>query len=302
LASVPDGWDAVREAVSLVGDDLDKTAKKYGETIDAIWEAGNRSGDPAVNEQVKTLTDLLAAQENIQAEGDTSLSGKRREQLEADLEALRESFLTEEELLLEKYEKDQMLLEEALENKLLTEEEFNDRSLRAKEDYEKKFSDIQEREAKARLQATQGALGNLSTLMNTESRKLFELGKAAALANAIISGHEAAVEAYKGGLKVSGGNPAVGAAFAAASLAATGAQISSIQSQSFGGGGAGGGGGGSVTQAINADSEQVQPVGGGEPDRNVFVQGIDPEALFSGEQILDLINNELSNGGRIVAK
>lgn len=301
LAAIPDGWDAVRTAADVVADDLDNTAQKYAETLDAIWEAGNRSGDPAINEQVKTLTELLDAQKGITEGGDTSLSGKRREQLEADLEALRESFLTEEELLLEKYERDQVLLQEALENKLLTEEEFNERSLLAKEDYEKKFSDIQDKEAKARLKATQGALGNLSTLMNTESRKLFELGKAAALANAIISGHEAAVEAYKGGLKVSGGNPAVGAAFAAASLAATGVQIASIQSQSFGGGGSASGGGGSVTQAVNADTEQIQPAGATQPDRNVFVQGIDPDAIFRGDQLLDLINNELSNGGRIVA-
>lgn len=299
-SNIPKGFDAVSAALDVVGSDLDDSARKWAEYFNEIDSAGNRQGSSPVDDQVKSISDLLAAQRELNEGGETSLDGKKRIQLEKDLEALQESFLTEQELLLEKYEAELQIIENARNAKLELEGTYDELGIQAKERYEKSLTEIESKAAKARLKATQGALGNLSTLMNTESRKLFEVGKAAALANSVISGHEAAVEAYKGGLKVSGGNPVVGAAFATASLAATGAQIQSIQSQSFGGGASSSGG--SVTQAINADSEQVAaaPANETQGDRNVFIQGIDPDQLFSGEAVLDLINNELSNGGRFI--
>jgi hypothetical protein len=91
---------------------------------------------------------------------------------------------------------------------------------------------IQDREASQRLGLAKGMFGNLATLMNTGSRKLFEIGKAASLANAIVSGYEAVTSSYAAGARI--GGPIVGAAFAATAAAATFAQIAQIRAASFG--------------------------------------------------------------------
>lgn len=76
---------------------------------------------------------------------------------------------------------------------------------------------------------------NLATLMNTQSRKAFEIGKIASISSAVIKGYESAVSAYAFGQRI--GGPVVGAAFAAASLISTANLINNIRSQTFGGGG-----------------------------------------------------------------
>lgn len=78
-------------------------------------------------------------------------------------------------------------------------------------------------------------LGDMGILMNSESRKMFELGKAASTAHAIISGIEAVQDAYKWGQKW--GGPPLGAAFASAAALVTAARVQQIRSVQFTGGG-----------------------------------------------------------------
>lgn len=80
---------------------------------------------------------------------------------------------------------------------------------------------------------------NLFVLTGSKNKALFALTKAAAIAEATISGHRAAVEAFEWGMAA--GGPGLAFAALAASLAATGAQIASIAATSIGGGGGGGG-------------------------------------------------------------
>lgn len=94
---------------------------------------------------------------------------------------------------------------------------------------------LAEQERRAKIAVASGMFGNLSALMNTESKKLFNIGKTAAIANAVVSGFEAVVHSYKEGAKI--GGPVLGATFAATAAAATAAQIQNIRSQQFGGGG-----------------------------------------------------------------
>jgi hypothetical protein len=290
-SQVPKGFDAVKDAVSLVGDELDKNIKKYDEYLKTLELVGTKTEE--------------AGGERPNARGAGAAFGSELDKelgREKELESLEESFQTEYELLQEKHRQENELLAEAREQKLETTRSYDELEMMLAERQAKQLSDIEKASYQERLKLTQGALSNLSTLMNSESRKAFEVGKAAALANAIVSGADSAVLAYEGGLKVSGGNPAVGAAFAATAIAATAVQIQAIRSAKFGGGGGGAGSGSSNTQAVNNASEGVQPPGGGqESSRNVFVRGINKGDLYSGEQLLDLINNELSNGGKIIA-
>lgn len=104
---------------------------------------------------------------------------------------------------------------------------------------------------------------DLASLMNTQSRKAFELGKLASIANALIKGYEAAVSSYAAGAKI--GGPPLGAAFAAASILATTNLINNIRRQTFGGGAGGGGSAGgapvATTQGASNFTSQQQPQG-----------------------------------------
>lgn len=91
------------------------------------------------------------------------------------------------------------------------------------------------REQQEQYDATMRFLGDLSSLMNTQSRKAFELGKIASISIALVKGYESAVSAYAAGSKI--GGPPLGALFAAASILATTNLINNIRSQTFGGGG-----------------------------------------------------------------
>lgn len=104
--------------------------------------------------------------------------------------------------------------------------------MRIEKEYNAAITKIQKSEYGTRNQLLGQAFGNISSLMNTENKKLFEIGKAAAIAQATISGYEAAVYSYKWGAEI--GGPLGGAAAAAASLVATGVQIANIASTQFG--------------------------------------------------------------------
>ena len=146
----------------------------------------------------------------------------------------------------------------------------------------KKIDDIAE---KGKLTAVKSGLGQLSSLMNSENRKAFEVGKAAATAQAVIKTYEGATAAYASlaGIPIVG--PALGAVAAAAAIAAGLANVQAIQSTTFGSKGAGaasGGGvpnvgGGSVPVPQQSFTPQQQQTGGNEV--TIILQALDPESI-----------------------
>ena len=145
--------------------------------------------------------------------------------------------------------------EEAAEVAKVTEEEY-DASAIIIEDYQNEI----DRQANARRQQIRSAeykglkdsLSNLSTLMNSHSRKAFELGKASAIVNTIINTREAAMGAFKALAWIPGVGPALGAAAAATAIAAGAMNVQQIKSQSFNGGGSLSGS--SISSSISAGS------------------------------------------------
>lgn len=97
--------------------------------------------------------------------------------------------------------------------------------------------EIQQEEANARRAVMDGMFGNLISLMNSGSKKMFNVGKVAALANGLLNLKESVMSAYAAGSEV--GGPIVGAAFAATAGLAQAANLAQIKSASFGGGGGG---------------------------------------------------------------
>ena len=239
-----------------------------------------------------TLTGVISQTSTGGASGVSaaSVGGGAASAFAGRIQSLLASLQTERETLEAWREESMMLLNEANAQELAILGGHNEARLRLEEEYQNRLRDVQDRERQVRMEGISGALGDASALMTTGSKKLFNIGKAAAIADATISGYDAAVSAWAKGMKV--GGPPVAAAFTAASLARTGALIAGIASTSFGGGGGSVGPGPSVAAAANVNSSP-----------RVALQLIGSEtATFNAGQIRTLINaiNEETESGAIV--
>lgn len=245
-----------------------------GLAVENIQATLNR---PLAGNQFKEFVAQAREQAEIVAEENLNLADQligSPEQITAKSESAREALAEEDEKTLEQRKKFASRMD-ALENQSAARQEKT-----------------VEMSSKEKRNAISGALGDVTTLMNSESRKQFEIGKAAALAQAVVDGYAAITGAYKVGAGI--GGPPVGAAFAAAAGAATFAQINAIRSQSFGGGGGGSNGSGSVTQGINNQGEGVR--GQAQQGQTLTLQGVDPNSLFTGRQLIDTINQAQKDG------
>ena len=128
--------------------------------------------------------------------------------------------------------------------------------------------------------------------MSSSSKTMFEIGKKAAIARAVVDGWSAATSAWAAGMNA--GGPLVAVAYSAASLAKTGAMISSLASSSFSGGtGGGGSAGGGVSIASPAtgeissqiSTEQQEPI----TTREVVVDLGTEDKLLSTDAVRRLI-------------
>ena len=180
---------------------------------------------------------------------------------------------------------------------MATEEEYNELEKRIHKDHQDKMLALEKARRAATLNAISGALGDVASLMQSENKKAFQIGKAAAIADATIKGYQAAVAAWEKGMSTPGGGPHLAAAFAAASVAKTGMLISQIASTQYGGGGGGGagavGGGGAVAAGGAPQTPQVS--------RDVVIQ-MTGGSLYTREQVADLIteiNEYIEDGGNI---
>lgn len=141
-----------------------------------------------------------------------------------------------------------------------------------------------------------GALGDMLGDIASHSKKAFEINKQVATGSAIVKGYEAATSAWAAGMATGGPwAPAVAAAYTAASIAKTGAQISAIQSQQFGGGGSNSNVGGSGSANVATPQQSA-------PSENQIVNLSLSGEMFGRQQVVGLIgqiNEAVSDGARI---
>jgi hypothetical protein len=247
------------------------------------------------------------------ASGDamSASASKDIEAINNRLNALRQSFFTEEQLLSEKFVNEQALLAEEMERRKGMWEEYDSLALQSRERYENALSEIEQKAADARRKMAEDEanakkaiysdmFSNLTSLMNSQSKKLFNLGKTAALAQAVISAKSAILGAYDKGNVI--GGPILGAAYAATAALFTGQQIQAIRSASFGGGGGGSGGAPSAgvtnTQAINAATEPV--INRVSPTVDLRITGSSRLSLDEVADAMEQIGERLADsGGRL---
>lgn len=152
------------------------------------------------------------------------------------------------------------------------------------------------------LDSSRTFFGYMSGLMNTKNREMFEIGKTAAIAGAIIDTYKAATGAYASLASIPVVGPALGAAAAAAAVAAGMANVQAIRAQKFGqGGGATATFAASPTTGLPAGTPGGGDGGGGARQTTVIeLRGGD---IFTRDQIRDLvdrINENSRDGGNVV--
>lgn len=147
-------------------------------------------------------------------------------------------------------------------------EEWRRRQETAEAEHAARMKVIWESGLRGKMQIASTMLGQISTLMESSSRRMFEVGKAAAIAQTIIDTYAAAQSAYRN----FAWNPPLAFAMAAAATLAGLARVQQIRSTQFQGGGsatAAGLGGGAAGGGASAPAPQpsITPVPAPEPER-----------------------------------
>jgi hypothetical protein len=259
----------------------------------------------AAQEASQKIAEAATAGAGVNGGQSTGLTTEEAAANAARIEAIRQSLLTEQEVKQQAYLADFEAMRVALENKSLTQEQFDalavQRALQhqgeltqIEQDAAKAREEIAEAEKQAKLQSLSGAFNSMAALMNTESKKLFEIGKAAAIAGALVDAYAAVAGAYKVGAKI--GGPPLGAAFAAAAGIAQAVNIQNIAKQKIGG---------AKSMGATASYSGGVPVqntqsSGDTQSRNIFITGLlDSESRFSGEQVIQLLKEVVGDGADV---
>lgn len=259
------------------------------------------------------LTGLGQTGENGDTEGGGANNEQRpeenlKEQLERRLQMIRESNMSERELMLQKFQQENEDLLLSFENKLIAQQEYERLILEQSKRFEEELTRIEKAEADKRKRDTNKEVSekekaysdfysNIEGLLGKNSKEMFKINKARALSEGAMDAHEAVMGAYKVGAKI--GGPPVGAAFAVAAGAFQFAKLKQIASQQYSGGTSGGGGaGGGVAAASQSPQQQSGPAGG-----TLTVQGLTAGSLLTGDAVAGLANELLEyqrRGGTVV--
>lgn len=254
-----------------------------------------------------TVTNQPDRKDKISLPTDT-MADKLGAQLQRRLEALKLSFLTEQEQEREHLIAKQKIIEESWVFEKISFDERNLLMQEAELQHQAKMGNIR---AKAELAArdwammtakekTQTVLGEMARMTNgvtTQNKAMFRVNQIAGIGNAIIGAHE-------GAGRTMGKYPfPINVALAGLSLAAGLAQVNAIKSATFGGStSAPSIGGGSATPITDVGGSSNFPSLPQQVPRQrdtIIIHGADPAAIFTGQQLRDLVERifETENTG-----
>jgi hypothetical protein len=274
------------------------------------------SGIIALNEQAdKKTTELMIAQHDAEtaindknAEEDFAQHAARLEQLGILIDGVRQGGMTELELMDEQHAQKMQKMADFHAADAAEQAIIDQLKLEAESQYQAKRLDlilgtgnkIQTMQRAFEKGNLQGALSFFAADfggMSQHSRKMFELTKAARLAEAAMLVPSSVLKAYEFGAGI--GGPIVGAAFGAAALATQLGNLRAIQSASFGGGGSGGSSGGSGGGAsIPSPQGQQEQAPLQQRFVNIGLSGSD-NTMYTKDSVRELIkrlNEEVKDG------
>ena len=278
---------------------------------DSEYQAGVLAANESFNNDI--IQQVLDASEKEQAAllekqtAEDEYRTNRINSIQQVIEESRRAGLTELELLDEQHQQKMDKLAELMEGEEIYKEELRTAATDAEAQHQAKRLDlilgtgnkIQKMQRAFEKGNLQGALSFFAADfggMSQHSRKMFELTKAARLADAAMSIPSTVIEAAREGTKM-GGWP-MGAAMGAAALASQLGQLRAIQSATFAGGGSAGGGGAGVgaSGAASAEPQQQQPIM--QRFVNVSIFG-EENTMYSRDSVLKLmqrIGEEVKDG------
>ena len=290
--------DKARE-MGLIGEQL------YQESILGVKQKHAESVSAFEDEDFKTAQEKLDKKRGLELLGD-------EEYFKQQMELAAAHYEQKTEMENVRYQTELENLQLRRDEELISLEEYNALLEEAALGHEDTMTTIAAEAAAARLALKKRAAESEVTLFKTlqstmasmgeaGSRAAFNIHKALAISSALMSAKEAVVGAYAKGAKI--GGPALGAAFAAAAVAATASQIASIRSQSFGGGGsvsAGGGGGGGGASG-GSDSVQAPTAEAAPAAKQTVTISLQGE-VFGAKQVRELIEkiNDATKNGAIL--
>ena len=198
------------------------------------------------------------------------------------------------------------LNKEYVDGRLSSGEDFSKTDLERQEEWAKASKAIDSAKHKEAWGAASDFFGGMAVLMSSSVEEEFKIGKAAAIAQASIDGVSSAISAFKFGSKI--GGPVVGALMAASSAVSTGMMINKLMSASSSGSSSGNPAAGvsSVDPAITSTAADAAMAGqsaqSNAQTQSLYIEGIDPGSMFSGEQVRNLIDkiNEAGSDGKQV--
>lgn len=201
----------------------------------------------------------------------------------------------------EAYARRTEMVNAALESELITEQRSVELKLELQKSYFDQLKSMQEESFLYSINFTQqlaeansksleqnantmvGHFASVAAAASQYSQGAFEANKAFSIANAIVSGGEAAVNAYAFGAKL--GGPFLGATFAAAALAATGLQINAIRSTKRG---ATGGQGATATPSLPQRVQPAQITQNQQPNVQITINGD-----VTGQEVIDKVTSAI---------
>lgn len=286
----------------LDGEGLDPVQREIKQRF---FDLGQRNEKALDKEEEEKKEKKLKDEQEIQ--------NRYLETVYARLEAVQTALRSETEAEQVRFQEQIAALESAQENQFISEDGFRIAKEEAERQHEARLTAIKDEETKKRfgiqnvyrkldLDSSRAFLGQMSTLMNSNSRAAFEIGKATAIAGAVIDTYKAATGAYAAMASIPYVGPALGVAAAAAAVAAGVANVQRIKSTKFGATATAGGAvaslPGAVTtppSALSGDAQQpVAPKA--TPTKaqiNVTLNGNN----FSAQQVRDLIQQINEQGG-----
>jgi hypothetical protein len=222
--------------------ELNKEQERTEELAKQQTERASQEGRALREAEIKAEREDAQKKIEIEQEKQDKLNETRLKGLTDRMELLRQSTLTEEELIREQQEKDMAALRDALNEKILTQQEYmlleQDLELKHMEQIGnirqrgmQRVNEITSQSWSEQMKNASEFIKGMTANAASGSRALFNINKAASIANALLSAKESVTNAYAFGSRI--GGPFLGAAFAATAAAATASQIASLRSTSF---------------------------------------------------------------------
>lgn len=270
---------------------LDATAIFYKKTDDLTQEQNAKEQEANLKKQQE----------------EDERTAKRMENMNALLESIRVSGLTELELMDEQHKQKMDRLEAFAQDEITRKDDIEKAKLEAEQRHlakradiiggsGTKIQDLTKSFQKGQLDGTLAFFAADFGGFSQHSRKMFELNKAAKTAQVLLNIPDSVSTAMAVGMKF---GPVTAAAFGAAALAMQLGQLRAIQSASFGGGG---GGGGSAPSAAGAGASAASQDQQQAPVQQRFVNiGLygQENTMYSKDSVRELItriNSEVKDG------